>query len=582
MTSSPLQLIPRPLRLEARQFVILTGHFFGRLFRNETVDFEDQMKERLIVVLVILAIIIGWSSNTLLSKYQFVPDVNLSWQEKSYIFTLMMIIFGIVTVLEWDVLFPDKQDFVNLTTLPLRTRTIFSAKLSSFILFIGLFSVAMTSFSSVLFSIYLTEWRANSLVLAGRYVLSHVLSGFVANFVVFFSCVFLQFVLMALLPLQLYKKASLLIRFVLIGTFVFLLLSFLVHPGIIGSAFHALEQLKASGALFIYRFPPLWFVGLYEVLLGTEDPVFHAQASTAGMAVVLALAAFAAASLLSYRRHLRKILDAHKRKPRLFGVKDAWSRAVFLVFRMTSEEKAVAGFFSNTLLSSAKHRMTFAYYLAIGAAVSMLFSLAIDMRGGFRMLSPSNGPLLALPLLVVFVLLGGIRSLANVPIASEANWIFRITETPRRDRYISGLRKAVFLKILLPFFLAVFILHFFIWTGRDAFLHAAYGMTLSLLGLELAFFRFRKIAFACTFLPGKGKLHIWGFPYAILMISLLTLAVNLEKAILRVPVRFFAFLGVSAILLVVLESWSRRNAKKRPLIYEEEPEATLVTFPENY
>jgi uncharacterized protein YhhL (DUF1145 family) len=111
------------------------------------VDFEDQMKERLIAVLSVLAIIVGWSSEMLLFKYQFLPDAGRSWQEKSYLFTLMMILFGIVTLLEWDILFPDRRDFLNLMPLPIRLRTIFSAKLASFVLFVGLFSVAMNSLS---------------------------------------------------------------------------------------------------------------------------------------------------------------------------------------------------------------------------------------------------------------------------------------------------------------------------------------------------------------------------------------------------------------------------------------------------
>ena len=77
------------LRTELGQLNILSRHFFGRMFRNETVDFEDQMKERLIVALTLLAVFFAWSSELLLFKYHFVPDANRSWQEKNYIFTLI-------------------------------------------------------------------------------------------------------------------------------------------------------------------------------------------------------------------------------------------------------------------------------------------------------------------------------------------------------------------------------------------------------------------------------------------------------------------------------------------------------------
>jgi hypothetical protein len=303
------------LRTEIGQLSILSRHFFGRFFRNETVDFEDQMKEKLYVALTLLAVFFAWASLLLLFKYHFVPDIDRSWQEKSFVFTLMMLVFALVTLLEWDILFPDRQDFLNLTPLPVRLRTVFAAKLVSFILFVATFSVAMMSVSSILFSMYLTQWRTDTLALAVRYVVSHILAGFAANFAVFFSLVFLQFFLMAVLPPGLYRRISLAVRFLLIAVIVFLLLSFVVAPSILGPSLHDMEGLREANDPFLFRFPPLWFVGLYEVLLGTRNPMFAAQARTAGLSLVLALLAFVASSMLSYHRHLRKTLEVRKARP---------------------------------------------------------------------------------------------------------------------------------------------------------------------------------------------------------------------------------------------------------------------------
>ncbi len=580
MFAAAVSRISSGLRVEAAQFVFLTRHFFERMFRNDTVDFEDQMKERLIVVLVVLAVILTWSSNTLLFKYQFLPDDNRSWEEKNYVFTLMMILFGIVTVLEWDVLFPDRRDFLNLTPLPIRMRTVFGSKLASFVLFVGLFSAAMTALPSVLFAMYLTDWRAKSLVVAGRYVVSHVVAGFAANFVIFFGFVFIQFILMTFLPEALFRRVSLLVRFALVAGLVFILLGFLIMPAMLDGSFSSLEALKAKGDPFIFRFPPLWFVGLYEVILGTSDPVFAAQARTAGGAVVLSLLLFVLASALSYRRHLRKTLDLERGRRPLFGLREAWSSVLHKVFRMGPEERAVAGFFGSTLRTSAKHRMTFAYYLAVGAAAALISIFAFVSRGWLSWISPSNGFVLAIPLMVAFVLIAGIRSLVNLPAAVEANWIFQLTETPRRRRYIAGLRKAVFLRLAVPLSATVLVAHLTVWNFRDAFLHSTFILGVSLLGIEAAFFRFRKIPFACTYLPGKSRIYQWVFPSAIGIVVLLTLASKLEIWLFRRPSRFgFWFLGIAA-AASVLEWMDERLFGSLPLVYEEEPEPALVGFPE--
>jgi hypothetical protein len=566
------------LRTELGQFTILSAHFFGRLFRNETVDFEDQMKEKLYVALTLLAVFFAWASWLMLFKYHFVADLNRSWQEKNYIFTLMMLVFALITLLEWDILFPDRQDFLNLTPLPVRLRTVFAAKLASFVMFVGLFSVAMMSVSAVLFSIYLAEWRANSLVLAGRYVVSHVLAGFAAALVVFFTFVFLQFLLMALLPHGLYKRVSLGVRFLLIAALVFLLLSFIAAPSVLGRSFHDLGDLKESGDMFMFRFPPLWFVGLYEVLLGTRDAVFIAEARTAGLSLLAALLAFAAASGLSYHRHLRKTLEVQKSGPAFFRVREGWRKALAATVLRTPEERTVYGFFADTLRASSKHRTAFSYYLAVGAAAILL--LAVAYRQAFRMLTPDNGFLLAQPLLLAFTIIAGIRVLVDQPAASEANWVFRMTETGTTRRYLDGLKKAVFIKLILPLFLAVFVLHAFLWDPGLAFVHAAFGTVVSGLAVAAAFYHYRKVPFACTYVPGKIKLHFTAIPALIGLLLTMMALTAIEKAVLDDPVRDgAAVLAGAAVLGLALRLGNRRFYRDNGLVYEEEPESAMVELP---
>ncbi len=563
--------------IELGQFSILTRHFFGRLFRNDMVDFEDQMKEKLIVSLSLLAVFFSWASWLMLFKYHFVPDVNRSWQEKNYIFTLMMLVFAVITLLEWDVLYPDRRDFLNLTPLPVRLRTVFAAKLASFVLFIGLFSVAMMSVSSVLFSMYLTEWRANSLVLAVRYVFSHLAAGFLAAFTVFFSVVFLQFLMMAILPDSLYRKSALAIRFVLAAGLIFILLSFAVAPTVLGRSFHDLESLKDAGDPFLFRFPPLWFVGLYEVLLGTRDAVFEAEARTAGLAFVLALAAFIGSGAVSYRRHVRKTLEVRKVRPSFLRWRNGWRKVLAASFLRTPEERSVYSFFSDTLRSSPAHRMTLVYYMAAGAAA--LLVLVVAYRESFRTLTPGNGFFLVLPLLLAFTIVIGLRVLVDRPIALEANWVFRLAETTRTSRYASGLRKAVVLKFLVPLFLVVLAVHAVLWPFGVALAHTAFGFIVSVLGVQAAFYRYRKIPFACSWVPGKLKLHFTAIPCLIgLLLSMMALAA-IERSVLADHVRALVFLAIAAAAGLAFWQGNQRFYGTVDLSFDEEPEAAMIELP---
>lgn len=570
----------RGLAEESAQVGILTKHFFERLFRNDIVDFADQMKARLTAVLAILAAVVGWSSYFLVFfKYEFSPDVNISWQEKNYVFILVMILFGIVTLLEWEVLFPDRRDFLNLTPLPVRLRTVFAAKLASFVAFIGLFSAAMNSLSSVSFALFLAQWRSNSLFFLARHVLAHLVSAFAACFCVFFACIFVNVLLMAALPAGLYRRVSLLVRFALIGLFVFLLLTALVEPGSLSGVIRSLARLKDHGSPLLFRLPSLWFVGLYEVLLGSEDPTFMALSRLAGWALGLSFGAFGLACALSYVRHFRKTLESAKRGRPLGRFREGAAGLVQKLVLRSPEERAVGMFFSRTIRSSPKHRTVLANGLAVGAAVVMLSIVA--SRRNLQALDPANAYVLAPSLLVVFVLLAGLRAVVDIPVALESNWVFRVTETAARSRYVTGLKKTIFVHWLLPLAVLIFLVHLWLWRGSGAAaLHAIFCLTISGLGTEALFYRFRKIPFASSHVPGKLRLQTRGVPYLFGLLALLALLAALEKSLLGHPGRFPAFIAAASALGAFLELQSARFLKDNPLIYEEEPEPAMIGFPE--
>jgi len=569
------------LREEAAQLGILTRHFFERLFRNDIVDFADQMKARLAAVLAILAAVVGWSSYFLVFfKYEFSPDANISWQDKNYVLLLVMVLFGIVTLLEWEMLFPDRRDFVNLTPLPVRLRTVFAAKLASFIAFIGLFSAAMNSLSSVSFALFLAQWRSDSMLFLARYVLAHVVSGFAACFCVFFACVFVSFLLMALLPPALYRRVSVLARFVLIGSLVFLLLTVLAEPGSLGGVVRSLAGLKDHGSPLFFRLPSLWFVGVYEVLLGSKDPAFMALARTAGRALVLSFGAFGLACALSYVKHFRKTLESAKRGRSLGRFREGAAGLARRLVLRKPEERAVGMFFSRTIRSSPKHRTVLTNGLAVGAAVVTLAIAA--SRRNMQALDPANTYFLSQSLLVVFVLLAGLRAVVDIPVALDSNWVFRITESRDRQRYAAGLKTTMLFQWFFPLSVLIFLAHLWLWRDAGAaLLHAVFCLTLSALGIEAAFFRFRKIPFASTHVPGKLRLQTRAVPYLFGFLVLLAALSSLEKALLGRPGRFWAFFPIAASLWAGLRAQNARYLRTAPLIFDEEPEPALIGFPED-
>ncbi len=558
------------------RFAVLTAHFFGRFFRNEVVDFEDQTKERLIAVLAILASILGWSASQMLVTYQLVPEAiaTRSWQEKFYHLSLVMMFFGFLAVLLWDYLLPDRQDFVNLTPLPLRVREIFLAKLAAFVILAGVFSVGMSLMAAPIFGMMLTP-PGVSVLRAAWHVAAHMIAVFAANLSVLFALLAVQFVVMTVLPAALARAVVAMVRFAALAglILVFAILSLALNT------FRGFPVDTVFQGDFLPRFPPLWFVGLYERLLGNSAADFGRGARLAGIFLAGSVLVFFAAAALSYRRYLRDTLEVRKRSARLERLRRAAAAPFRAVLLQRPEERAAFQFASSVLRSSPRHRSRMNLTMGIAAGLAAAFALAY--RTGFRSLSPDNLNLLGLPLFVAVFVTAGWRRLAEIPAAAGANWLFEVSESPRRELYLRGAKKAWIARALLPFWALVGIAMAALprWDAGRAALHAVYGLAISVLALEALFARSRKIPFVCTFLPGKLRLEKRGIPILFGGIAFFWAVAQMERELLARPWKFAPFLAAAAAAWALLRVGERRFLRATPFVYEEEPEPALITFP---
>lgn len=567
----------RGLLREAGQFILLTKHFFGRLFQNDLIDLEERAKAILAGALAVLATLLAWSSEMLLFKYQFLADNDMSWQEKSYLLIIVMILFGIITVVMWDIMFLDRRDYMNLSSLPIRLRTLFGAKLASFIAFVGIFSLTMNSITALLFSMYLAEWRYRSLVFACRYVLAHLIASFAACFSVFFAILLIQSLFVLILPRKASDRVCSIVRMLLLSGFVF---SFVVLSGgqsIYGTYFKQLPNLMASGDSSIYWHPSLWFTGLYESLLGTSSRIYHKLAGLAFLSLGTGFVAFFLSVSLSYHRYFRSPFEASRNRCPLKRIDHGVKQLFWNLIMPRPGDRAVSIFFCQTLKLSQKHRMSLVLWLTTASGIVLFFLVTFMTKPGS--LNSENYLFLILPLIVSTAFILGMRSIINKPIAHSAGWIFQMTERPETWLYVKAVLRTIFLVWLAPFFLIVLISHvpFFGWL--IAARHAAIGLAISTAALEASFLGFRKAPFACTYAPGKTMLSAKGFLFVLLYAPFLTILGMAESAALRAPTHFTWFLvGSGAVWFIFRLSNIRLLKRASGLLYEEELTPSMITL----
>jgi len=560
-----------------RQYVILTRHFFDRLFENDVIAFGDQARQRVFAITAILASFLGFASFMILGKYERIQDVGQSWREKNYLITFFMVIMGVISLLEWDAIFPDKRDIKNLSPLPIRTSTILNAKFTSLLLFAGMFSLGMNLFTTFTFWFYLPKWISSNLLFSVYFVLVHFLCTFGALLFTLFLFNVLAGILMTIFPTRLYERISTILRSLFFLAFILLL--FALARGILNWGIDWLlgivENWKAADSLALYLFPPMWFTGLYETLLSSSNPQYHRLAIIAGTSLVILFSMFYLTTGLSYRRHLRSHSEAVSGKRKWNPVATVTDRLFEKKFLRHPIERAVHLFYIKTLRSSANHKIRLASYLGVGVGLVLVFLVSQNIGAG--VLFSTNRTMLSLPVVLTFLLLFGIRKVTDVPAALESNWIFQLTEFPDCRRYHAGFLKAVLFQNLLPLYAVLSLFFVLIWDFKTAAAHLLFCLALSVLIMACVFFQGVKIPFTCSYMPGKERIQFYWFYYFIACVITLEFINTVEAWALKSLLAYLLSVAIILISAFALYYYQFRIYYPKTVIkYEEEEEPLLI------
>jgi hypothetical protein len=461
----------------------LTEHFVKRLVASEEEEGTESVSLGLGMVLAILASPGAFASIFLMDKYStllqwlrgqrhFNP-FKASAADEYFFIVLSMTITGLVMVLRWNRLFPDRRDFQNLAVLPLPIRHVFLANFTALAGLALVFAIDVNLCSSFLFPVFVTM-SDNRLSAFFAVASAHAAAVFSASLFSFFT-VFALVGLLMLLPVGWFRPVSVALRLLLV---VGLLTEFFANLFL--QLFSG--RLPVQAAAYAHLLPSFWFLGLYENLLHTAGPAMALLGRRALLSLALSLLLALAAYTLCYRRHFLRLaesfdnLGATRHAP-LFP----FPRPLRCLLFRSSFEEACGRFALQVLSRSERHVMLCGGYLGVGLVI--VAQNALDQRW------------LELPLLVTFFLITGLRLSFDTPATLTANWLFRLApdypQPSAQDMARRFLRLSVLpgLCLLAPPFLATH-------AGWIPALElTAFDCAFALLGIELLLVNFHKLAF---------------------------------------------------------------------------------------
>lgn len=558
--------MPRP----ATQFGELRRLFFGRFLDNDLIALEGDANSILAGVLGLLA-----AQGLFLPFFEFLqfssmPLVAQPWDlrdlaalpHKALHIGLSLTVIGLVSVLEWDALLLDRRDIGVLRPLPIRVKTLLAAKVAALAQFWMVFCLVVSALPAVLLPMIVLPAGREALLL--RFIGAHAASVLAANAFIFLFVIALQSMLLLLLGYRLYRRVSPWVQGVLLAL-------------LLGGFFLALGMpFDVEESAVLRLLPPVWFVGLYQALLGWPHEMFRELAWRGVMALLgTGLVALAAYSL-SYRRIVAQSFEALEAP---VSTRRAWQWGWLNRRLLTSPaQRASFHFVLATMLRSRTHRMLVLGWFGAGGALVFHGIAGFAASGARDWWRSPGGPLLPAAAILWLFLIAGLRYSFTVPAELRANWMFQTAGALDVHQLMMGVRKAVLPAAILPLAAVLLPLHAFAWGWPLAAFHIAYHATIAWLLAECLLIGFDKLPFSCAYVAGKADLKSrwWLFVLAYFCYAATVTAV--EKLMFGYPERWAVFFAAAAAAEIGLNAWRRRLDGEAVLEFNARPDPAVQTL----
>jgi hypothetical protein len=500
----------RRRRLARTPFARLVAHFILRLVDGAGSQGETNLGSGALLGLLaapgaVLCFLLLDNYSTLMSWFRgrLHDDLYMTSAADKFLFiSAAMAVTGIVTVLKWDRIMPDAQDYLNLAPLPLRPRTVLLANSVAIALAVLIISVDVSAASSLLFPLIVCAAMEASTGAFVQFVAVHMFCVVVASIFSFCAVFAALGLVAAVLPRNAFRAISPALRGVVLIAFLVLLVSGFAGPQL-------LREASARPAPW-HWLPSLWFLGWYQTLQHRPVPFFVAMARLAWQGTAVAFGVMAIAYAASYRRRFASLLEGGRRPSQRYGRRALLAVLDLFAPRAVGFGRAGFRFVIRALLQSEEHRLCLFVALGLGWLLAVQ---SLAGAGAHLDLLPAMGVLEA-PLRAAYLLILGLRVALELPVTLPANWAFRLILDPKENE-TAGLARRVIHSFLAVFVIVPWLALSWWRLGPTVALpHTLYVLALSTFLVELLLVDYRKMPLGCP----------WpGFRHNLLMLCLLQL-----------------------------------------------------------
>jgi hypothetical protein len=426
------------------------------------------------------------------AKPEFV--LQIATAERAFFILYGMLATALLAALTWDALFPDRMDQEIVGALPVRPRTLASARLAA-ALAVGTAFAAAVSLPAAL--IYSAASSAHPLLGSfPRVLAAHVTATMAACACTFLGLMSLRAIVVMCVGERVADRLALVIQF---ATIVMLVETFLFLPSVLPNIIKAIQQGQASYGWA----PPVWFTALFLWMAEGDSflaaHVFKAVAATATVMVLVVVVSLAPAGWMG-----RRVLEGRTIE-RASGLA-ILARSMALMCVRGPVVRSMFVFGVASVVRSRRHTIQIATYLGMAIAVGVLKLIPplLKLRGGLVLDEPRTYTL-GLPLVLMFFAVFGLRAVFTIPTELDANWVFRLAQPTVRE-VVRASRWLIVMLGVAPISIAWLILTLAMWPAQTAIASVAFVVVTGMLLTEIALANWTKIPFASAHEPATETL----------------------------------------------------------------------------
>jgi hypothetical protein len=252
---------------------------------------------------------------------------------------------------------------------------------------------------------------------------------------------------------------------------------------------------------------------------------------------------------VSYRRSFSKVLETADTIPKGTRAGFSWLFPVLDRTILRSPfQRAGYRFAIKTLLRSEPHGLVLSGFVGLGIVIASQFIFSSLNEETIHSVIPT-AELLAIPLILSYCIILGVRFVFEIPTQMRANWIFQVCSNSA-SRECASLARKIILSFVLPWVFALVLpVYAHLWGWRVGLLESAVTAACSLLLSQALLIHFRKIPFTCSYPAFQNSAVVLVLLYILGFFAYAVLTSNVEWWVLSRPVL------IPVLVIFVIVAW---------------------------